>query len=432
MSQSVLRNEQVQGLVAVLDLVRAGTARTRPEILRESGLGRNVVTQRVSQLLDSGLLSEGKLGTSTGGRAPRELQYGADAGRILVAELGATQLRAGIANLAGELVVSRQEPCDIADGPETMLGRVDEIFRELYMQAGESVPIWGVGIGLPGPVEFASGRAVSPPIMPGWDRFPVREYLATRYDVPVWVDNDVNVMALGELRCGIGKGADEAVFVKVGTGVGAGLISRGRLHRGAQGCAGDIGHVAVTAPSSTVVCRCGRLGCLEALAGGAAIARDATQEATQGSSPWLRNLIDAGQVITAADVSRGATHGDRVSVDLLTASSHLVGDTLATIVNFFNPSLILLGGVVAEAGDMYLAGVRERVFSRSLPLATRDLRIVRSFLGDKAGMMGAACMVVDELMSPEILPFWIDAGSPAGRPELTGTMKPHHPSMASA
>ncbi len=140
-----------------------------------------------------------------------------------------------------------------------------------------------MGAGLPGPVEFAEGRPVVPPIMPGWDGYPVRERLSARYQVPAWVDNDVNVMALGELRAGIGRGEQELLYIKVGTGIGAGVVSRGRLHRGAQGAAGDIGHVSVLDDDS-VLCRCGNTGCLEALVGGYALARDGLAAGRTGRS----------------------------------------------------------------------------------------------------------------------------------------------------
>jgi glucokinase-like ROK family protein len=403
-------------VVTVLDLVRSGTARTRPEITRISGLGRNVVTQRVAQLLDSGLVAEGPLGQSTGGRAPRELHFRAGAGHVLVAELGATSTSVALSDLAGRLIDQATEPSDVTDGPELILGRVAALFEELLK--AHDVEVWGVGIGLPGPVEFTTGTPVAPPIMPGWDGFDVRGYFAGRFSAPTWVDNDVNVMALGELRDGLARGRQDVIYVKVGSGIGAGLVSKGSLHRGAQGCAGDIGHIAAAA-GSQVVCRCGQHGCLEALAGGAALAREGRLAAQRGESPFLAKLADAGREITGADVGHAAVHGDARSVELVTTSARLVGETLSQLVNFFNPSLILLGGGVTEVGDLYLATVRQMVLSRSLPLATRSLLIERSPLGNTAGLKGAAFMVIDELLSRERLGLWIEDGSPAGQPALS-------------
>ncbi|WP_199434881.1 ROK family protein [Qaidamihabitans albus] len=419
---AAMTTDHLDSLAAVLDLVRTGTARTRPEIGRRSGLGRTVVTQRVSQLAACGLVEEGALGPSSGGRAPRELRFRALAGVILAAELGATSIGVGVTDLAGSVLAEREEPTDIALGPEPVLDRVEELFGQLLEEVREAHPgerpaVWGVGIGLPGPVEFATGRPSAPPIMPGWDGYPVRDRLAERFGAPVWVDNEVNTMALGELRAGSARGQRDILYVKIGTGIGAGLVSGGRLHRGSQGCAGDIGHAAV-ADDQAVVCRCGNTGCLEAYAGGAALARDGLAAARDGGSRFLADVLAGTGTITAADISRAAQSGDRTSVELLTRAGRLVGSLLATLVSFYNPALVIIGGGVASAGDLLLAAVRESVYRRSLPLATRELRIARSTLSDQAGLVGAAFMAIDELFLPERLAHWVDAGSPAGAPEL--------------
>lgn len=410
--------DHVAGLVRVLDAVRLGRVTTKPEAARLTGMGRNVVSQRVTQLMDAGLLAKGQLQRSTGGRAPRGLRFNAETGRLLVAELGVTSLGVAISDLAGTLLVQHEEPAEVSDGPVPILTRVAQRWeQQLSASRDNGAPIWGVGIGLPGPVEFATGRPVAPPVMPGWDDFDVRSFLADRFGAPVWVDNEVNVMALGELRAGLAQGHADLVYVKVGSGIGAGLITRGSLHRGAQGCAGDIGHVTVD-ESPSVLCRCGKYGCLEALAGGAAIARDAERAAREGRSTFMGAVLDRDGRIGAETVTAAATRGDPVAVDLLAQSARLVGVTMARMVNFFNPSLILVGGGVSRAGDAYLAEIRHTIISRSLPLATRALQISRSPLGDQAGLRGAAFMVADALLSPEILPRWLGDGSPAGRTEL--------------
>lgn len=393
-----LAGESIESVVDVLDAVRISGATTRPEIARITGLGRNVVTDRAAQLIAAGLLAEGPLGRSTGGRAPRELRFNAAAGVILVAELGATSIEVATADLAGSISNARGEAADVTLGPTHILDRVAELFDELVDSLPGDAHVWGVGVGLPGPVEFGTGRPVSPPIMPGWDGYDVRSFFAARYHAPVWVDNDVNVMALGELRGGLAAGHRDVVFVKIGTGIGAGLVSRGLLHRGAQGCAGDIGHMAVG--ESTVQCRCGQLGCLEALAGGYALGRDGLELASSGRSPVLAGELSAGHEVTAQSVVDAALRGDPAARRLVTESARLVGEALARVVNFFNPSLILIGGGVASAGDLYLRQVRLTVLGRSLPLATRSLEILQSPLADRAGLRGAAFMVVDELLSP--------------------------------
>lgn len=412
--------EYLDALALVLEHVRNGTARTRSELSRVTGLGRNVIAPRVAQLLDLGLLEDGRLAPSTGGRSPRELRFRSEAGHLLVAQLGATSISVALADLSGELTLAREEPADITDGPERILQRVHELFQDIIGEDLGAGPVWGVGIGLPGPVEFATGRPSAPPIMPGWDGYDVRTYFADRFDAPVWVDNDVNVMVLGELRDGLAQGEQDVVYVKIGTGIGAGVVSAGRLHRGAQGCAGDIGHVSVGTANSDVICRCGKIGCLEALAGGGALAREGSLAAADGRSTYLAGLAAGGHVVTANEVVAGARRGDPLSLALMIQSANLVGNALSNIVNFFNPALIIIGGGVAQgAGDQYLAEIRQVIFSRSLPLATRSLQIDLSLLGQTAGLRGTAFMVVDELLSRDLLGLWIGSKTPAGQPHLT-------------
>jgi glucokinase-like ROK family protein len=409
-SLGAIGKECPPGLVEVLDYVRRHGSCTRAELVAATGLSRALVGQRLDALTGYGLLAEGGVGPSTGGRAPRRIRFRADAGHLLVADLGATSVDVAIADLAGEILDQWAEPADIARGPEVMLERVEVLFDALRRRTDAPGPLLGIGVGVPGPVEFHAGRPISPPIMPGWDGYPVPERLA-RYGVPAWIDNDVNVMALGELTAGIGRGRDNFVFVKIGTGIGAGIVLRGELHRGAQGCAGDIGHVQVPVRDrEDVVCRCGNVNCLEALAGGAALARDAEAAALDGRSPFLAAVLDEKGAVRASDVTLGAAHGDPTSVELLASAGRFVGQAVATVVNVFNPSLVVIGGGVAGAGDGLLATIRQTVYRRSLPLSTRNLAIHRSVLGDRAGVVGAATMVANELFAPDYLPRWLDAG----------------------
>jgi glucokinase-like ROK family protein len=415
--------ETLDDLVLVLDDIRLARSRSRSELVARTGLSRAVVAQRVGELIERGLVVEGGVGRSTGGRPPRQLAFNADAGHVLVADLGASSIDVAVTSLDGRILAHRDEPGDIADGPEHCLARVDELFEQLLgTTRGVPARLWGVGIGVPGPVEFRTGRPISPPIMPGWDAYPLRERFARRYDAPVWVDNDVNILALGEWRSGVAVGHDNVVVIKIGTGIGAGIISDGRLHRGAQGSAGDVGHIQVVDDVS-VVCRCGNIGCLEALAGGAALARAGEEAARGGRSERLQAALDQHQRVTAEDVARAASYGDPIAVRLLQSAGRRVGLMLASVVNFFNPSLIVIGGGVAHSGDALLAAIRETVYRRSLPLATRELLIQRSSLGGLAGVIGASSMVADQLFSREPIALWMAVGGPSGMPEvaLAGT-----------
>lgn len=386
----------------VLDSVRLAGSRSRSQIVERTGLSRAVVAQRTGELLDLGILAESGSAPSTGGRRARRLRLHREAGQLLTADLGATSIDVAATDLDGTILRHRSEPADVAAGPETILGRVEDLFQSVRADLeGGAGDLWGIGIGVPGPVEFSTGRPVSPPIMPGWDGYPIRERFEARLGAPVWVDNDVNIMAMGDWRRGVAAGHANVVWVKIGTGVGAGLISDGLPHRGAHGAAGDVGHIQVV--DEGVVCRCGNIGCLEAIAGGAAIARDAEIAARSGRSRWLADALDREGTLSARTVALGATHGDLACVELLQRSGRFLGQMLASVVNFFNPSLIVIGGGVAGAGNLLLATIRETVYRRSLPLATRDLQIVPSGLGELAGVTGAAAMVADELFSREHL-----------------------------
>jgi glucokinase-like ROK family protein len=417
-SRGPLPDESLDALVVVLDEVRFGRSRSRSELVARTGLGRAIVAQRVGELLERGLVIEGDVGPSTGGRPPRQLSFRASAGHVLVADLGATSIDVAVTDLDGRILGHHDEPSLIEAGPDVCLARVDELFDLLLGTThGIPGPLWGIGIGVPGPVEFQTGKPISPPIMPGWDGYPIRERFATRFGAPVWVDNDVNLLALGEWRSGIAAGHDDVVVVKIGTGIGAGIISSGRLHRGAQGSAGDVGHIQIV-DDPAVICRCGNIGCLEALAGGEAIGRAGAAAGLDGRSGRLRTALDQRGVVTAEDVARAASFGDPVAVVLLQDAGRRVGSMLASVVNFFNPSLIVIGGGVANSPDLLLASVRETVYRRSLPLATRDLLIQRSSLGGLAGVIGSSAMVVDQLFSRDAIGAWIEEGDPSGVPDV--------------
>ena len=411
-------DEVLDPFVTVLDEIRLGRSSSRSELVARTGLGRAIVARRVQELIDRGLVTEGAVGPSTGGRPPRQLAFRADAGHVLVADLGATSIDVAVTSLDGRILGHHDEPARIEDGPERGLDRVDALFGSL-LRTTQDIPgrLWGIGIGVPGPVEFESGRPISPPIMPGWDGYPIRDRFTKRYGAPVWVDNDVNLLALGEWRSGVAAGHDNVVVVKIGTGIGAGIISDGRLHRGAQGSAGDVGHIQVTDDPS-VVCRCGNTGCLEALAGGAAIGRAGEAGALEGTSARLRAALDQHGGLSAEDVARAASQGDPVAIALLQSAGRRVGSMLASVVNFFNPSLIVIGGGVANSPDQLMAAIRDSIDGRSLPLATRDLSIQRSSLGGLAGVIGASSMVVDQVFSRTSIARWIEAGDPASIPNL--------------
>jgi predicted NBD/HSP70 family sugar kinase len=370
---------------ALLDLIRREGGSSRADIARITGLARSTVSQRVDGLIQLGLVSERGDGPSTGGRPPTRLVFDAAAGVVLAADLGATHCRLAVADLAGSLLGEDSTELDIADGPDAVLAWVIEHALALLERCGlQTDDVRGIGMGLPGPVEFAAGRAVSPPIMPGWDGVPVPPFFAERFPgVPVLVDNDVNVMAVGEHR-DRWLGVDDLLYVKVATGIGSGIIAGGHLHRGAQGTAGDLGHVQIP-DAGDVTCRCGNTGCVEAVASGRALAA---------------RLREKGyDVHGSRDVVALCRGGNPEAVQAVRHAGRLLGEVLASAVNVFNPAVIVIGGDLAEAHEQLFAGVREVVYRRATALATRHLQLVRGRLGEQAGVVGCVHTVLERILS---------------------------------
>ena len=384
----------------LMQLLRSGAASTRPQLVELTGVSRNTIAQRVDALLGTGLIIDDGTSASTGGRPATRLRFHHGAGVILVGDLGATHARIGITDLAGTVVIEQTADLAIDNGPVAVLAWLNDRFTDLLASIGrEPAAVRGIGIGVPGPVEHASGRAVSPPIMRGWDGYPIPESFEEHYPgVRVLVDNDVNIMALGEYWTTWRHAIDDLLFIKVGTGIGCGIVANGQIHRGAQGAAGDLGHVQVT--DGGPICRCGNIGCLEAVAGGQAMA---DQLRTQG-----HDTHDARSVVELVRA------GDRDATRLVRESGRILGRVLATAVNFFNPAVIVIGGDVANAHEQLLAGVREVVYQRSLPLATRHLRLVHAQLGDAAGIRGASAMVIEHVLAPTVIDELVN-DAPANR-----------------
>ncbi|MEV6287596.1 ROK family protein [Kribbella sp. NPDC051770] len=367
----------------LLRLLLDGRPRTRAELIDLSGLARSTVTGRIEALLASGLVVPSGEAASTGGRPPARFRFNPLARLVLAADVGATHLSIALTDLTGTMIDSRTLPLNIAEGPEVVLGAIVREGLAMLAAAGRSpADLAGTGVGLPGPVDHRTGRPNHPPIMPGWDSYDVVAHLSADLPGPVLVDNDVNIMALGE-HTTAHPDVEHLLFVKVATGIGAGVISGGRLHRGAQGAAGDIGHVQT--PGRTDLCRCGNTGCLEAVASGTAIAAALSAANTAASSS--RDVVDL------------VRSGNPTATQLVREAGRQIGSVLATAVSLLNPSVIVVGGSLSLAGDSLLAGIRETVYARSLPLATTELRVVASTAGAQGALHGAAALVLQETLT---------------------------------
>ncbi|HEX4806867.1 MAG TPA: ROK family protein [Conexibacter sp.] len=375
----------ISGAGAMLRLVREGRATTRGELVDLTGLARSTVSQRVDALLAEGLLVASQASVSTGGRPPTVLAFNAELGVVLAAELGVTRCHVAVTDLDANVLAETLEQIAVADGPDVLLPWLVERFDALLERIGRPrAAVRGVGVGLPAPVAFGTGRPARQPSMPGWTDVPVAERLREALGAPVLVDNDVNAMALGEHRVSW-RTTDHLLFVKAGTGIGCGIVAGGELQRGAHGAAGELGHARAPRGGDTP-CACGNTGCLEAIAGGEALARRLSAEGIPAR--------------TVLDVAARMRAGDRAALALARQAGRDIGDVLASIVDVLDPAVIVFGGELADASEEVIAGVREVVYQRSLPFVTRDLAIVQSADGSRAGIVGAAVLAIEHVLAP--------------------------------
>jgi len=382
-------------------LVASGTAVSKADLVQAAGLARTTVSNGVDALLARGVLRiVGTRPTPGRGRPADRLALSPQGGHVLVADLGAHGAHLAVVDLSQTMRAHVHVDIDVADGPETVLAAVESHLQALRRQmpgCSDIPPARAVVIGVPGPVDDQHGIPVRPPIMPGWHAYPVATRLRRTFGCPVLLENDVNLRALGEARA---LPADQAplLFVKVGTGIGGGLITgAGELHHGADGAAGDIGHVRVRG-GPDVRCVCGNVGCIEALASAGAIAR--------------RLGAESGGEATIADVRALVSRGDPTVLRLVREAAELIGEVVATLVHFYNPARVTIGGSVAAASDDLLAGIRSVVYQRALPLATRNLVLANSVLGEFAGVAGATVLGIERALSADGIGVLMDA---AGR-----------------
>ena len=396
MASAIANSAEERRLAALSELaclVADGAASTRSALIAATGLSRSAVAQRVDLLIERGLLVETEPLKTDRGRPPFTLELVSEEAVVAGVDLGATHSRVVLATLGGKVLAETAREIDINEGPERILGRVDELIEGLC-QATHRTPasLRAIGIGVPGPVEAESGTVVRPPIMQGWDGYRVPAFFEGRYPAPVLVDNDVNMMAFGEYVHR--RESEHLLFVKVGTGIGCGIVSGGVLHRGASGAAGDIGHIRLPSHDD-VLCHCGNTGCVEAVASGSAIAAALRAEGLEATR--------------ARDVVRLVSEGHPVARRRVRLAGQEIGEVLASLVSFHNPDTIVVGGVLAQLHEDLLADIRGVIYRRALPLATRSLKIETSMLGEQAGVLGSARLAARHLLSPLGIAEFLDA-----------------------
>jgi predicted NBD/HSP70 family sugar kinase len=369
-------------------MIATDEATSRAEIARYSGLARSTVGHQVDDLLARGIVEESTANKSERGRPARKLVISPKAGAIAVADIdiGATQV--AVADLKGEILASDVVDMSVDTGPDRLLPAITERLRAMLAEQGQ-VParVRHVVVGLPAPVDFQRGCPVRPPIMPGWDGYPVGDHLRAQFNTSVTVDNDVNLMALGEVTHELADAP--LLFIKVGAGIGAGIVTAdGNVHRGADGAAGDIGHIRISTRRN-VVCRCGKLDCLEAVASHRAVLADLGI-----SQPSSDDGLHASR-----ELARRVSHNDAEALHRIRQAAADIGEVVAMLIHTINPRTLVLGGPLSELHDEILSGVRAAVYEQALPLATRKLTITTSQLSTDAGMVGAVALASREVFS---------------------------------
>ena len=388
---------------------------SRTEIVKKTGLSKSTVSVHTKKLLEMGLIKRAEVENKSVGSVGRNrelLKFAKDNGYIIAVDLGATSLDVALCNLDAEIIEVKQREVLVNNGPKTVMAQVDQLIKELLKSNSISQKkIFGIGMGVPGPVEFSRGLPVSPPIMPGWHLTPLKKILQEKYSCPAFIDNDVNVMAVGEKHAGLAQDISNFIFIKIGTGIGAGIICEDKLYRGSKGCAGDIGHIGIEGEEE--LCPCGNKGCLEVVAAGPAIAKKAKAAARNRESEFLLALLNEKGDITAEDVGQAVKNNDRASIEIVKSSGQKIGQVVSRLVNFYNPSLIIIGGGVAKIGNYLISAVKEEVLRRSTSLAVQDLKIELSQKNDEIGVIGAAAMAVNEIYSHDNVTemMYLDSGN---------------------
>ncbi|MEU7104941.1 ROK family transcriptional regulator [Streptomyces sp. NPDC046215] len=391
-SQSSLHRANLERVVRA---VRMAGSLTQAEIARTTGLSAATVSNIVRELKDGGTVEVTP--TSSGGRRARSVSLSGDAGIVVGVDFGHTHLRVAVGNLAHRVLAEEAEPLDVDASAAQGLDRAEQLVKRLIAEAGISPDkIVGVGLGVPGPIDVETGALGSTAILPGWAGTNPRDALAARLSVPVYVDNDANLGALGELVWGAGRGAADLAYIKVASGVGAGLVINGKIYRGPGGTAGEIGHI--TLDESGPVCRCGNRGCLE------------TFTAARYVLPLLHSAH--GTDLTVARMVRLARDGDPGCRRVIADVGRHIGSGVANLCNVLNPRRVVLGGDLAESGELVLGPIRESVSRYAIPSAARQLEIVPGALGGRAEVLGALALVLSEMGDATLL----DDARPAHAP----------------
>jgi glucokinase-like ROK family protein len=378
---------------AALDLIRfSAGGLSRADLADMMGLTRAAVSLIVNDLLDSGVIQEAEVRSAPSGRPPVTLEINPKLGLVGAIDMGASHMSLAVADFTARILQECEIPLDIKDGPKDCLAKAHHQFLKLLESQGLSISnISAVGVGVPGPVITEAGMVLAPPIMPGWDRFPIRATLEKKWGCPVTLNNDAELGALGEWAYGAGRGEKNIAYIKVGSGIGAGLILNQQIYGGTRGAAGEIGHL--TIDENGPLCNCGNHGCLEAFASGHAIAEQGQFLIQSGKRTLLSDL--GSERITAHEVAEAARRGDLHAQEILRRSGTFIGIAIAGLINLFNPSIVIIGGGVAQVGDLLTAPIRQAVRERAMRASEQSVRITTAMLGRRSLLIGATVQAIN-------------------------------------
>ena len=378
----------------VIDALRERGVASRADLARITGLSRSTVSTIVGDLLTSGLAGERdeQPGDSAqAGRPPVMVSLNPSAGLAVGIDFGHRHLRVAVSDLAHAVLAETWRELNVDHSAEHGLATAAEFVDQVLDEADvDRARVIGVGMGLPAPIDRETGAVRAASILPGWVGVDAAAEAAAQLGLPVQVENDANLGALAELVWGAAKNKSEVAYIKVSTGIGAGLISGGRLQHGVGGTAGEIGHTVIA--DGGPVCRCGNRGCLETLA----------------STRSIADLLSAsrGEEISSRRVLELAAAQDAAAERLIGDAGRAIGVAVANLCNLLNPECVIVGGDLSIAGETLLGPLRETVRRNAIPSAVEDLEIVAGVLGERAELLGALALVMyesDRFMAPELI-----------------------------
>ena len=376
---------------AALDLIRfSATGLSRSELADQMGLTRAAVSLIINDLIESKIVLEAESRSAPSGRPPVVLEINPNHGLVAAIDMGATHISIALADFSARILQEVEFPLGIKSGPEVCIAQANQHLMQLLESQNLTLSdLSAVGVGVPGPVITDAGMVVAPPIMPGWDRYPILATLEKMWGCPVTLNNDAELGALGEWAYGAGRGEKNIAYIKVGSGIGAGLILNKQIYGGTTGAAGEIGHL--TIDENGPLCSCGNHGCLEAFAGGDAIAKQGQELVRSGKRTMLSSL----EKVTAHDVSEAARRGDLHAQEILRRSGTFIGIAIAGLINLFNPSIVIIGGGVAQVGDIITVPIRQAVRERAMRASEQSVRIVTGMLGRRSLLIGATIQALN-------------------------------------